>query len=158
MTAAASKFLVIVAVAVLVTAGLIAARPSVARAQAATSSADAAVVEVCRFLPFSPSPTTPGAFSTVFAVRVTNVGGTVSNGPVLAGIKQVVQARQKSGLLPVTSGPLEPGQTARFKWKDGKLFPGVAMTMIAVFDNRTNPADTWDNNMAFADPWAVPAC
>ena len=113
----------------------------------AISTADAAVVDVCRFLPFSPSPTTPGAFSTVFAVRVTNVGGTVSNGPVLAGIKQMVQARQKSGLPPVTSGQLEPGQTARFKWKDGKLFPGVAMTMIAVFDNQT-----------FTDPWAVPAC
>jgi hypothetical protein len=158
MTAMASKFLVAVMVVVLVIAGSIAPGSSLARAQAATSTADAAVVEVCRFLPFSPSTTTPGAFSTVFAVRVTNAGGTVSDGPVLAGIKQAVQARQKSGLPPVTSGPLDPGQTARFKWKDGKLFPGVAMIMIAVFDSQTNPAETWENNMTFADPWAVPAC
>ncbi|MBA3527897.1 MAG: hypothetical protein H0T91_01010, partial [Propionibacteriaceae bacterium] len=45
-----------------------------------------------------------------------------------------------------------------FKWKDGKLFPGFEMTMIAVFANQTNPSETWENNMTFADPWAVPTC
>ena len=156
MRTVTAKLAVVLAVAAMVAGGLDGFKPE--RTRAASSTADAAVIKVCRFLPFSASSTVPGAFSTVFAVTVTNVGTTASDGPVEAGLNQPVQARQKRDLKPVTPGPLAVGQTTRFKWADAMLFPGVQMTMIAVFDNQTNPAETWENNMTFADPWTVPAC
>ncbi len=153
----AARFLVVAAVAVLVAGGL-SMTSKQTRAQA-VSQADAVIRDVCRSQPFSANPALPGAFSTVFAVRVTNAGTTVSEGPVVAGISQLITARGKRDLVPVTSGPLQPGQAAQFKWKDSRLFPGVQMVMIAAFDRDTNPNDASENGlMYFADPWAVPAC
>lgn len=158
MKAMLARFVIATAVAVLVAGGLGAA-PKSAGAQA-VSQADAAIVDVCRFLPFWANPSVAGASSTVFAVRVTNIGPTASDGPVVAGTSQLTNLRGgKRDLVPVTPGPLQPGQTARFKFKDNRLFPGVEFTVIAAFDGRANPSDGWDNNqLTFADPWAVPAC
>ncbi len=153
MTAMAAKLLVVVAVAVLVAGGLV-MTPS--RAEATVSTADAAVVDVCRFLPFTADPAIAGRVKTVFAVRVTNVGSTVSEGPVLAAVSQ--PGRQKSGLPPASSGPLAPGQTVRVKIAASQLVPGAPMTVIAVFDSTTNPTETWANNLTVADVSAVPAC
>jgi hypothetical protein len=126
----------------------------------ATGTADAKIIEVCRFTPLTANASVTGAFKTVFAVRVTNVGGTVSDGPLLAAVGQNAAGRQKSGGVPVTTGPLESGQTVRFKLADTKLFPGIEMRIFATFNQQTNPAEAAsDNNFAtFADPWAVPAC
>ncbi len=139
MTAMAARFLVVVAVAMMLAGALVGITTNAAGAT--VSTADAAVVDVCRFLPFSADPSIPGTSKTVFAVRVTNIGSTVSNGPVLAGIHQPLA--QKSGLPAVTPGPLQPGQVARFKLAASQLIPGAEMTMIAVFASQTNPSETW---------------
>ncbi len=151
------RFRWVLVIGVALAAAWAALAPAGARA---AGTANAAVVDVCRFLPFSANPAVPGASKTVFAVRVTNVGGTASEGPLLAAIGHNAPGQQKSGGAPVTAGPVAPGQTVRFKLADDRFYPGVELRVFATFDPRTNPAEpgSGDNVAVFGDPWAVPAC